>query len=247
MGSSRQVSRRVEVADLAATVLLIPVLIWEVTRPDRHAGAVLVANTVLFAVLLAAFAVRVRTVDWAETPVGVKAVEVGLLAVAVPGLAAHAGPLRLFRILRLPLLGVRTLRGLRTRLVRKGATLVGLMATMTVLAGSLMVLEFEARNSDSMIRGLGDAAWWTITTMTTVGYGDEYPSTAGGRMVGVVVMLVGISLFGLVTALLAQWFLGGDAQGREKSDAALLAEEVAALRVALAAVERPPNTERDEA
>ena len=209
-------SRTVELVDIAATVLLIPVLVWEVTRPDTNRGAVLVANTVLFAVLLGAFVMRLRTDDWRATPRTLKLVELLLLVVAIPGLAHKAGPLRIFRILRLPLLGVRTLRGLRTRIVRNGPAMVFLMATMTVLVGSLMVLEFEGKRQERTIEGFGDALWWSVTTMTTVGYGDEYPSTPGGRAVGAVVMLIGISIFGLVTALIARWFIGTDGDAEQE-------------------------------
>ena len=238
MPESARFSRRAESIDIAATVLLIPVLIWEVTRPDAHKFAVLAANATLFVVLLVALVMRVRTEEWRSTPVGVKGLEIALLAVAIPGIASVAGPLRIFRVLRVPLLGVRTLRGLRARLERDGPLFVLLMASVTVVAGALMVLEFERYHDEALIHGLGDALWWAVTTMTTVGYGDEFPRTPGGRAVGTVVMLIGISLFGLVTALLAQWFLGTTAaHERTRDETAALAEQVAALRAELAAAE----------
>ncbi len=64
---------------------------------------------------------------------------------------------------------------------------------------------------DASITGLGEAPWWAVTTRTTVGYGDLYPVTPLGRMVAASLMVVGISLVGLVTATVANWFL---AQGQ---------------------------------
>ena len=52
-----------------------------------------------------------------------------------------------------------------------------------------------------------DGVWWSITTMTTVGYGDLAPKTTLGRLIGIVVMLVGIGFIALVTGAIAQRFL----------------------------------------
>ena len=52
-------------------------------------------------------------------------------------------------------------------------------------------------------RETGDALWWAVTTVTTVGYGDVYPITTAGRYVGVLTMFVGISVAGSLTAAMA--------------------------------------------
>ncbi len=82
--------------------------------------------------------------------------------------------------------------------------------------------------------GFGDALWWAVVTMTTVGYGDVYPVTATGRYVAVAVMVVGVSLLGAVTATVAAWFVS-EAQGEQRVEGeALLAELRRALRVEVA-------------
>ncbi|MFK7920141.1 MAG: potassium channel family protein [Ilumatobacter sp.] len=54
-----------------------------------------------------------------------------------------------------------------------------------------------------------DALWWSSATITTVGYGDIFPVTTVGRLVGMVTMFVGISAFAVVTAKIAEWLVGG--------------------------------------
>ena len=59
----------------------------------------------------------------------------------------------------------------------------------------------------SNIRNFGDGLWWAVTTVTTVGYGDRYPTTTEGRVLAVVLMFIGISLIGVITASVAAWFV----------------------------------------
>jgi len=59
----------------------------------------------------------------------------------------------------------------------------------------------------SNIKDFGDGIWWAITTVTTVGYGDRYPTTAEGKLFLVGLMVVGISLMGVITASVAAWFV----------------------------------------
>lgn len=73
--------------------------------------------------------------------------------------------------------------------------------------GSIGILAIEGTNPNANIRTASDALWWVYVTITTVGYGDTYPVTNGGRVLGAVVMLVGVGLFGVVTGFLANKFL----------------------------------------
>jgi voltage-gated potassium channel len=59
----------------------------------------------------------------------------------------------------------------------------------------------------SNIKNFGDGIWWAITTVTTVGYGDRYPTSAEGKFLAVGLMVVGISLMGVITASVAAWFV----------------------------------------
>ena len=80
-------------------------------------------------------------------------------------------------------------------------------AAGTLFLGSWLVLLFEENAKGSNIHSYPEALWWAIVTVTTVGYGDRYPVSAGGRAVAVVLMLVGIGLIGVLTATVASVFV----------------------------------------
>jgi voltage-gated potassium channel len=73
--------------------------------------------------------------------------------------------------------------------------------------GAWLVMLFESRSKAANIHDYQNALWWAIVTVTTVGYGDKFPVTGGGRAVAVVLMLVGIGLIGILTATVASFFM----------------------------------------
>lgn len=92
-------------------------------------------------------------------------------------------------------------------LKHRGLFRVLLAATGLLFLGAWLVLLFEENAKDSNIHTYGDAIWWAVVTVTTVGYGDRFPVTAGGRVIAVVLMLVGIGLIGVLTATVASFFV----------------------------------------
>ncbi|KOU55507.1 voltage-gated potassium channel [Streptomyces sp. MMG1533] len=107
-----------------------------------------------------------------------------------------------------------------------GATLV---LVLVMLTGSWAVVAAEDGARGANLTTYPRALWWSIETATTVGYGDFYPVTLGGRIVGSVVMVVGITTYGMVTAALATWFVGREQRRRRHlgHDAHELCEETA--------------------
>jgi voltage-gated potassium channel len=87
------------------------------------------------------------------------------------------------------------------------AYLVATAAILVMLIGSALVAFIEPAAPGSNIKTGGDAFWWAFVTITTVGYGDRYPVTGGGRIVGMLTMAVGIGIFSVLTSFLAQSFL----------------------------------------
>lgn len=73
--------------------------------------------------------------------------------------------------------------------------------------GAWLVMLFESHAPGSNIHGYKDALWWGVVTVTTVGYGDRFPVSDGGRLVAVVLMMVGIGLIGVLTATVASFFM----------------------------------------
>ena len=123
----------------------------------------------------------------------------------IPGAALG----RVFRILRIlkVLRQVSKLSDITEGLFRNptaGAFAVTLVvAVSTIFMSAFLVLEAECNVAGARIKNAGDALWWAVTTVTTVGYGDVYPITTAGRYVGVITMFVGISVAGSLTASMA--------------------------------------------
>jgi voltage-gated potassium channel len=74
-----------------------------------------------------------------------------------------------------------------------------------ISAVQITIVERGAEGSN--IKNFGDGLWWAITTVTTVGYGDRYPTTIEGRFIAIALMIMGISLMGVITASVAAWFV----------------------------------------
>ena len=92
--------------------------------------------------------------------------------------------------------------------------LMTLMVILVLEIAGVGVLYFESGAPNANITTGGDAVWWGIVTVTTVGYGDQYPVTTGGRLVGVFLLIGGVVLFATLSGFLANAFLrprAGDA------------------------------------
>ena len=129
-------------------------------------------------------------------------------------LAAALPAFRSFRVLRVLVV----LRGIypyvQSRMAKVGV-MVGVALPLIIYTSSLAVLEAERGSSDSLINSFGDALWWSMVTITTVGYGDTFPVTQDGRFVGTFLIFTGIGLFSTVTALIASWVLKDNSTSNE--------------------------------
>ncbi len=96
---------------------------------------------------------------------------------------------------------------------RASSTLLSLLLLVFLLLefGSMTVLAVEQYAPDANIVSGGDAVWYTFVTITTVGYGDLFPVTSGGRIFGMLIMAIGVGVFGTLTGYLSNFFLSGEA------------------------------------
>jgi voltage-gated potassium channel len=195
---------------LALSVLSL-VNIALVIAPLRSAvtDVVLIVDGVLCAIFLADFLVRLRRAPRKRTYFVDERGWLDLLgSLPFPGLRLA----RLFRIARVGRIvrryGVRGVWRMVAADRAGSALLATLFLTIVVLQfGSMLVLGAEARAQDANIRTASDALWWSYVTVTTVGYGDRFPVTNYGRLVGVAMLTIGVGLFGVLTGFLANAFL----------------------------------------
>jgi voltage-gated potassium channel len=179
------------------------------------------------------------------------------------GAFKFAGLLRLARLSRLARI-TRLMRGQRKKELiddvlshrSEYAVFITLGAAFLVLVlASVMVLTFESRVADSSITTGGDALWWSVVTITTVGYGDFYPVTAGGRIVAFVVMLAGVGIIGSLASILASVLVAPTPESEAEADTAAkdaashdraVVEELQAIRAELTALRASITPEPSE-
>lgn len=119
---------------------------------------------------------------------------------------------RLFRIVRAVRIvrrlgGPRVFRELRQELASGALYLVIFIGMLVLEVCGLLELYFEEDAPGANITTAGDALWWGYVTATTVGYGDQYPVTTGGRLTGLIMLTVGVALFATFSGFLASTFL----------------------------------------
>jgi voltage-gated potassium channel len=127
------------------------------------------------------------------------------------GVSQLTGLLRLFRLSRL--LRLRRFMNPENRELLKNeilnnrgnyaALITVLLAMLVISTASIFVLFFESQSPDANITTSGDSIWWAAVTITTVGYGDKFPVTFGGRITAVFVMFSGVGIIGALASILA--------------------------------------------
>jgi voltage-gated potassium channel len=111
------------------------------------------------------------------------------------------------------------------RRVRHELAVVSFVAVIVLMASSMAIYEFEHDAQPDRFTRLSDAVWWSFVTLSTVGYGDLYPITSGGRIVGAITMLVGIGIFGTFISLVGSSFLTTMREERDEEAARELTRE----------------------
>jgi voltage-gated potassium channel len=175
------------------------------------------------------------------------------------GITKYGGLLRLARLSRFARI-LRLLRGENKKALVKDvlenrsqyAGFITILLTLIVLtSASVLVLQFESQSPDAKILTGPDAFWYAIVTITTVGYGDYYPVTMGGRITAMFIMFAGVGIIGALASILASLLVGSSAPEEEQAtgttpaptveqELAMIKDELAALRQILENKAREP-------
>ncbi len=204
---------------LILAVAIIPIIVAPMVADlsPQAQGALLAADWFIWASFAIEFIVRLtiapkkRHFLWHHP--------LDFVVVAVP----FAQPLRIIRSVRV----LRVFRAGRVaafigRGAEEGKTLFSrenfsyaiAVTSLTLLGGAAIVYGIEKGAPGGNIKSLPDAIWWAISTVSTVGYGDRFPVTPEGRAVAVVLMILGIGLFGLLAATLSSFFIEQQSKGQ---------------------------------
>ena len=214
---------------LVATLAMIPVIIIQAdATSDRWKTFAEVANWLIWAVFAVEIAFVLVVAPRKRAALRAHWLDAAIVIVTVPAYGRLLSSLRLVRLVRLLRLlraGVIISRALQAerRLTSANAFRFVALATifLTVIAGAV-----QATIDTGDFKTFWDGVWWAVVTVTTVGYGDVYPTTVGGRIVAIVLMLTGIGFLAVLTATIASRFVK-----QERSD------ETTAITDALARIE----------
>lgn len=159
----------------------------------------------------------------------------------------YSGLLRLARLSRLARIS-RLMRGKNKDALVKDiienrsqyTVFVTILMTIIVLSvASVLVLQFESQSADANIHTGGDSLWYSIVTITTVGYGDRYPVTTGGRITAVFIMFMGVGIIGVLASILSSLLVGSPSDSEEeetsdKTSSTRIDQELASIKNELA-------------
>jgi voltage-gated potassium channel len=103
-----------------------------------------------------------------------------------------------------------------------------LMVILIIEGGAFMVLQAERASSSANIQTASDAIWWAYVTITTVGYGDRFPVTTQGRLVGILVLTTGVAVFATFAGLISSKLLAPSAKEEQPPEQPPVGEDEAA-------------------
>ncbi|MEE1843682.1 potassium channel family protein [Streptomyces sp. NPDC007076] len=197
----RRWEQRTELPLFGASLLFllgyaVRVLAPEDAEPWRHLALALVGATWL--VFAVDYAVRLRLSGLGHRFVRVHWLDTVVLLLPL---------LRPLRLIRVYTAVQRRRERPRLSLYARVISYAGATALLLGFSAALAVYHQEHRAPDATIRTFGDALWWACATLTTVGYGDAVPVTAGGRVVAAGLMVCGLGLLGAVTGSFSSWLL----------------------------------------
>jgi voltage-gated potassium channel len=233
---SGRVTHRFEWVILVATLAVIPVMVIELeTSSSGWREFAFAANWVIWAIFVAELAFILWVAPRKVAALKAHWLDELIIVMTAPLFGRFLASLRLVRLVRLirlvRLTAILTRAVQRERVVSSGAAFrfIALLTVAAVVVGGSV----EALVDTNDFHTTWDGIWWAVVTVTTVGYGDSYPTSVEGRIVAMVVMIVGIGFLSVLTASIASVFVKSDRGDETEAILTALAdlrEEVAELR-----------------
>ncbi|WP_258946440.1 potassium channel family protein [Lentzea californiensis] len=223
--------RKVEWPLTALAVVFLAAYAWQVL--DDHGTMHFVLEIVLWLVWGVFAADFVTRITLAQNKLKFLKTHIfDLLAVVLP-------MVRQLRVLRLITVITLLNKKFQHKIRQRVGIYVAGVTVIVVFCASLAVLDAERHAENASITTFGDALWWTLTTMSTVGYGDHYPVTGEGRLVAGLLMVGGIALLGVITGTIASWLVE-KLRGVEEAELET-AQELRNLRAEIAELRKELN------
>lgn len=198
---SERMARRFEVPILVAAVLVIPVIVVEESSiGEPWDGIATVLNWVIWLAFFAEVVFMLAVVPDRWRWIRQHPLEVIVVVLTPPFLPASLQSVRVLRLLRLVRI-LRLAQVVRRLFTFEGLRYAALLALMTLIGGGTAFASVEKEPT------AWDGVWWAVTTMTTVGYGDVPVTTNAGRVIGIIVMVVGIGFGTLVIGAISERFV----------------------------------------
>jgi voltage-gated potassium channel len=204
------VVHRYEAVVLGATLALIPVFVIEAeATSSRWKDVAVAANWLIWLIFAVELAFILAVAPRKAAALRAHWLDAVIVVVTTPAFGAFLSSLRLVRLARL--LRLLRLGAILTRLLQRERALTSgdafrfaalLTLLVVVLAGAA-----ESLVDTKDFASTWDGIWWAVVTVTTVGYGDKYPTTVEGRIIAMVVMLFGIAFLSVLTATIASRFV----------------------------------------
>jgi voltage-gated potassium channel len=218
--ASGRVVHRFESVVLIATLALIPILIVEnESKSQAWREAATVANWLIWIVFALEIAFVLTVAPRKAAALRAHWLDLTIVVVTTPLFGRFLSSLRLVRLARL--LRLLRLTAVLTRILQRERSItsattfrfVGLLTVLVVVVSGAVESLVDTHDFPT----LWDGIWWSVVTVTTVGYGDIYPTSVGGRLIAMLVMLVGIGFLSVLTATIASQFVRTD-QGSENDE-----------------------------
>jgi voltage-gated potassium channel len=221
---STRIVRGFELPMLIVALLVIPVIVVEQSNAGEPWSSIAGGlNWAIWFAFAAELIVMLVVVPDRWLWVRSHPLEVVIVLLTPPFLPSSLQALRALRVLRL--LRLLPLAQLARRTFSlDGLRYAAILAMLTAVGGGYAYSAAESAQDPAPT--VWDGVWWAVTTMTTVGYGDEYPTTTPGRMYAIALMLVGIGFIAILTGAIAERFLAAEIE-----DAIEATEEVEATEV----------------